>query len=212
MRKAMARTQLLEAARDVIRAQGFSATTVDDLCAAAGVTKGAFFHHFESKEALGVAAADFWHETTSALFAAAPYHAPADPLERVLAYVDFRIALLDGPVEQVTCLVGTMVQETYDTSPAIRDACANSICGHAATLEADIAAAMADHGIAPDSVDWSPHSLALHTQAVLQGAFVLAKATGNVGVAISSTRHLRRYIELLFLTPKRTGSSKEKAQ
>lgn len=41
---------------DVIRAQGLHATTVDDLCAAAGVTKGAFFHHFATKEALAVAA------------------------------------------------------------------------------------------------------------------------------------------------------------
>lgn len=198
MRRNTARTKLLEAARDVIRAQGFSATTVDDLCAAAGVTKGAFFHHFASKEALGVAAADYWAETTSVEFANAPYHAPDDALDRVLGYVDFRIAILDGPVEQVTCLVGTMVQETYDTSPAIRDACAASICGHAATLEADIAAAMTAHGIDPDSVDWSPQSLALHTQAVLQGAFILAKATQDVSVAIASARHLRRYIELLF--------------
>lgn len=198
MRKPLARTKLLESARDVIRAQGYSATTVDDICTAAGVTKGAFFHHFKSKEELGVAAADFWTETTSAQFAAAPYHAPADPLDRVLAYVDFRIAILDGPIEQVTCLVGTMVQETYDTAPAIRDACANSICGHAATLEADIKAAMAEHGINAENADWTPQSLALHTQAVLQGAFILAKATGDVSVAMASARHLRRYIELLF--------------
>ena len=53
-----ARIRLLEAARDVIRAKGFAATSVDDLCRAADVTKGAFFHHFGSKDALGVAAAE----------------------------------------------------------------------------------------------------------------------------------------------------------
>ena len=131
-----ARTRLLEAARDVIRKKGFTATTVDDLCKAAGVTKGAYFHHFDTKEALGVAAADFWAETTSAFFAGAPYHAPDDPLDRVLAYLDFRKAIIEGDPAEFTCLVGTMTQETYETSPAIRDACASSIFGHVATLEA----------------------------------------------------------------------------
>jgi TetR/AcrR family transcriptional repressor of nem operon len=50
-----AKTRLLEAARDTIRAKGFAATSVDDLCQAAAVTKGSFFHHFKSKEELGVA-------------------------------------------------------------------------------------------------------------------------------------------------------------
>ena len=45
-----ARTKLLDAALAVIRAKGYAATSVDELCAAAGVTKGAFFHHFKTKE------------------------------------------------------------------------------------------------------------------------------------------------------------------
>ena len=89
-----ARTRLLEAARDIIRQKGFAATSVDDLCQSAGVTKGAFFYHFKTKDALGVAAANYWAETTSMLFAAAPYHEPKDPLDRVLAYLDFRKAII----------------------------------------------------------------------------------------------------------------------
>ena len=190
-----AKAKLLDAAVSVIRTKGYSATTVDQLCAAAGVTKGAFFHHFDNKDALGVAAAEYWSEMTGALFAAAPYHDHADPLDRVLAYVAFRKAILQGSVPEFTCLVGTMVQETYDTSPAIRDACARSICGHAATLESDIEAAMRARAMSPD---WTAKSLALHTQAVLQGAFILAKAQGGPEIAAESVDHLRRYIELLF--------------
>ncbi|NUB45546.1 TetR/AcrR family transcriptional regulator [Fertoebacter nigrum] len=190
-----ARSALLSAALRVIRTQGYSATSVDTLCRAAGVTKGAFFHHFASKEALAVAAAQHWAITTDAFFAAAPYHAHPDALDRVLGYIDFRRAILQGELPDYTCLVGTMVQETYATAPAIRDACAASITGHAARVEADIAAAMADRGLRPG---WTARSLALHTQAVLQGAFILAKATGDVTVAADSIGHLRRYVELLF--------------
>jgi TetR/AcrR family transcriptional repressor of nem operon len=190
-----ARRKILDAAFTVIRAKGYSAATVDDLCAAAGVTKGAFFHHFESKEALGVAAADHWSEVTGALFAAAPYHKLADPLERVLGYIAFRRALLSGAVPDFTCLVGTMVQEVYDSHPAIRAAAERSIVDHASHVARDVAAAMKARGMKPD---WTAESLALHTQAVLQGAFILAKARGSATVAEEMVDHLKRYVELLF--------------
>ena len=190
-----ARTRLLEAARDVIRTRGFADTSLSDLCDAAGVTRGAFFHHFESKEALGVAAADFWAETTTAFFRNAPYHDHRDPLDRVLAYIDFRRDIIDGQIAEWTCLVGTMAQEVFATHPAIRDACAASILGHAATLVPDIQATIDARGIKPE---WTAESLARHTQAVLQGAFILAKATGDRAVALESVDHLKRYIELLF--------------
>ena len=199
---APARQKLLNAALAMIRKKGYAATTVDDLCERADVAKGSFFHHFEGKEALAVAAANYWSETTSELFAHAPYHDHEDPLDRVLGYIDFRRALLKGEVPEFTCLVGTMVQETYDTHPAIRGACDDSISGHAAKLEADISEAMKLHGIEDG---FTPQSLALHTQAVLQGAFILAKAKGGADIAIESTDHLRRYIELLFRVRQHKG-------
>ena len=68
---APARQKLLDAALSVIRTKGYAATTVDELCAEADVAKGSFFHHFKNKEALAVAAAEYWSDRTGALFAAA---------------------------------------------------------------------------------------------------------------------------------------------
>jgi len=193
--RARSREKLLDAAVSLIRRQGYAATSVDELCAEAGVTKGAFFHHFKTKDALGVAAAEHWSARTGALFACAPYHRHRDPLQRVLAYLDLRKALLQGDVADFTCFAGTLLQEIHATSPAMRDACAASIRGHAATLEADIAAAMKQRRIRSGG---TAAGLALHTQAVLQGAFILAKAQGGPALAAASIEHLRRYIELLF--------------
>jgi hypothetical protein len=130
-----------------------------------------------------------------ALFASAPYHARADALERLLGYVDFRKALLTGELADFTCLAGTMVQEVYDTHPAIREACDRSISRHAETLQPDIAEAMRKYGV---TGEWTARSLALYTQAVLQGSFILAKAKGGPAVAGECLDHLRRYIEMLF--------------
>jgi TetR/AcrR family transcriptional repressor of nem operon len=194
-RRTTARDKLLDAALSLVRANGYAATTVDELCARAGVTKGAFFHHFKSKDALAIAAAEHWSAVTGRLFASAPYHDHADPLERVLGYLEFRKDLLKGGVADFTCFAGTMLQEVHGTNPEIRAACETSIVDHAALVAEDIAAAMAAHGL---RADWTAESLALHTQAVLQGAFILAKAKGGPSVAAASIDHLRRYIELLF--------------
>ena len=48
---------------------------------------------------------------------------------------------------------------------------------------------------------WSAESLGLYTQAVLQGAFILAKAKGGPEVARDCVAHLRRYILQLFHRP-----------
>jgi TetR/AcrR family transcriptional repressor of nem operon len=192
---ASSRTKLLDAALRLLRERGYNATTVDDLCAAAEVTKGAFFHHFKTKADLAVAAADYWSEVTSEMFAGAAYHRHADPLDRVLGYIDLRAELIRGTPAEFTCVVGTLAQELFQTNPTIRAACYASISGHAETLEADIADALVRYCV-DDGV--TARSLALHTQAVLQGGFILAKAKDDPQVAVDSVMHLRRYFTQLF--------------
>jgi TetR/AcrR family transcriptional regulator, transcriptional repressor for nem operon len=187
--------KLLDAMLKVVRIKGFTATRVEDVCAEASVTKGSFFHHFRSKEDLALAAAAHWDAHTTDFFAGAPYHDAADPLDRLIAYVEFRKAILTGDLPDFTCFAGTVVQEAYLTHPDVSAACGKNIVGHAMTFEADIRAAIRKYGV---KGAWTPESLALHMQAVIQGSFILAKSQGSADVAAQSLDHLHRYLELLF--------------
>jgi TetR/AcrR family transcriptional regulator, transcriptional repressor for nem operon len=199
------RTKLLEATLRVVRTKGYAASRIEDVCAEAGLTKGSFFHHFKSKEDLALAAVAHWDARSTGEFATAPYHDPADPRDRLLAYVAFRKAILTGELPEFTCFAGTIVQEAYATHPEIRAACERTISGHARTLEADIREAMRKYDIRGDR---TAESLALHTQSVIQGALILAKAKGSAAVAAESLDHLRRYLALLFAKPGRDRSSR----
>lgn len=191
-----AREKLIEAAIATVRYKGFSATSVDEICAAAGVTKGAFFHHFASKEALAVAAAGAWTDIAEQrIFTAPDWVRIDDPLDRLMGHIEFRLAMLSGPAEDFTCFVGTMVQEAYNSSDPIRAACDASISAYAERLAEDVQRAIDQYGIGHDV---NGLGLAYHIQAVLQGAFILAKAKGDPAIARDSVAHLKRYVLMLF--------------
>ena len=88
-----------------------------------------------------------------------------------------------------------MAQEIYSSHPALLEACEESIFGHAQTLVPDIAGAIAQHSV---ELAWTPLSLAIHIQAVIQGAFIMSKASGNPELACESIDHLRLYLQTIF--------------
>jgi TetR/AcrR family transcriptional regulator, transcriptional repressor for nem operon len=192
-----ARARLLEAARDLVRRKGFAATSVDDLCAAAGVTKGAFFHHFPTKEALGVALVEDWTTSTGAMFAAHDYNNHADPLTRVFAYLDLRRAILNQPLADFSCVAGTTVQEVFESAPQIRDAAGRSMQSGADHVRAHLAEALAQHPVPDVTAD----SLAQQFQVATQGGIILAKAANDPTPAREAFDHLERYLRLLFQRP-----------
>ena len=201
------RVRLLDAARDLIRAKGYTATTVDDICTAAGLSKGSFFHYFASKEQLGSAAIEQFGLMASEVFESAPYVRKPDPRERLFGYLDFRAAMLQAELTQYTCLLGTTVQEVHATHPDLREACDRELTAHVAMLAQDLQAAKERY--APDA-QWSAQSVGYFMQSVLQGAFIFAKARQSPDVAAECLAHLRRYLETLIGQPRNTKPKEKK--
>src|SRR5512147_1605125 len=57
------RSRILESALKLFSNHGYNKASVDDICTEAGISKGAFYHHFESKQALFLALLDSWLQT-----------------------------------------------------------------------------------------------------------------------------------------------------
>jgi TetR/AcrR family transcriptional repressor of nem operon len=190
-----AKQKLLDAAQDLMLAKGYSATSVDEVCEAARLTKGSFFHYFESKEHLGKTVAERFAAGMQQLFASAPFHQLQDPLDRVFGRVDFLIALASRPHGARGCLLGTFVQELSDTHPAIRSVCAACFGEYARVVKAELDQAKAKY--APRA-RWSTQSLAEHLIAVIQGSIILAKAKQDPKVLATSLDHFKAYLKCVF--------------
>src|SRR5882757_4371609 len=60
------REKILDAGLETLHRHGFNGCAVQDITTAAGVPKGSFYNHFESKEALGAEVLDrYWAERTA---------------------------------------------------------------------------------------------------------------------------------------------------
>jgi len=189
--------KLVDAGIASMRVRGFNATTVDDICEAAGVTKGGFFHYFKSKQDLALAAVMCFDDVRARELAVAPFRRLADPLERVFGRLDFAKESWDGNKGSTKgCLVGMFAQELSFTNPELRRACEERFAWVAKDFETDLAEAKALY--APDRVGFDPKRLAMLYVSIVQGSLMLAKAAASNRVLVENIEQFRAYLQILF--------------
>lgn len=188
--------KLVDAGVSLMRRQGYNATTVDDICSAAGVTKGGFFHYFKSKEEIAKASLVRFREGKRHDFDNAPFRKLADPLARVYARLDFaRESSGGGRHLTKGCLIGMFAQELSFTNPELRGACRDSFVRMAEDFESDLAEAKLVH--APKA-DFDPKNVAMLYVTIIQGSLMLAKTVEANTVLHENIEQFRRYLQTLF--------------
>jgi TetR/AcrR family transcriptional regulator, transcriptional repressor for nem operon len=196
------REKLLSATVQLMLKQGFAATSVDQICAAAKLTKGSFFHHFASKEAIGKAAVEWWGNFGTALYAEAWKDAKADPLTQLHRMFDIMHGFTLRVDQVCTCMVGMMSQELAQTHPAMRVECAHQLdvwAGHVARL---LRAAKKAHRprqpFDPDRVAW-------FLQSIWQGSMLMAKTKQQPAMIRSNLKLARDFVDALFQPTTKTS-------
>ena len=193
------RERILDGAQRLVLERGFSATTVDAVIAAGGTSKGAFFHHFHSKDALGkalverYAAADIAHLEQ---FMALAEAASDDPAEQLVEFVRlFEEAADDLAREQPACLYVSFVYEKQLVDSTTIDEIVHAVLAWRERLAAKIRAAAERH---PPRLPVDPESLADLAFTTFEGGFILVRTMQDPTRLRGQLEHLRRYVELLF--------------
>ncbi|MBI4245091.1 MAG: TetR/AcrR family transcriptional regulator [Planctomycetes bacterium] len=187
--------KLLDAAEQLMLKKGYPATAVDEICEVAEVTKGSFFHYFESKEDLGKAVLDRFCSSKYEALSKAKFLKEPDPLKRIFGYIDFMIQQVCECSEgQRGCLLGNFAQELSDTYPEIGTCCSKYFAEWIERFKSDldIAAKYSRN----ENLD--TRSLAEFFVSIVEGSLILAKANRDYQICERNLKQFRRYIEILF--------------
>ena len=186
--------RLLDAAQELMLAKGFAATTVDEICEKAKLTKGSFFHYFESKDELGKELLERFCEE-GARRNEALFGQESDPLKRVYHYIDAMVKHAQETATGKGCLLGTFCQELSDVSPKIREVCAKAFAAWAKRFGEELAEAKAKYAA---MASFDPQSLAEHFIAIQEGSLILGKAKKDMKVVQRNLLHFKEYLKSLF--------------
>jgi TetR/AcrR family transcriptional regulator, transcriptional repressor for nem operon len=201
------RLRLLDAAERLVIDNGFAATSVDQVISESRTSKGAFFHHFDSKLALALAlvdryaAADIAHLNQALAQARA---ATGDPAEQVMAFIRvFEDSADELMAAQSSCLYAAVLTERQLARAGTGERVSRAVVAwrtELARLLCEALGARARPGPrGPDSpagpgsagpARIDTDALADHVFVTFEGSFILARSTAD-------TRHMRAQLRVL---------------
>jgi TetR/AcrR family transcriptional repressor of nem operon len=183
------RERILTSAEQLVIENGYAATSVDQVIAASGSSKGAFFHHFDSKLDLARSLVERYASADVGQLDAATEHARAatdDPAGRVDAFVAYFEDRADEIMSaQSSCLYVSILAERQLVLAGTSEPILAAVVAWREGLAALLVDALGDraHGLDVDA-------LADHVFVTFEGAFLLARSTGDPG-------HMRRQLAVL---------------
>ena len=183
------REKLLDAAIQIFMSKGYSGSSVDEICQGAGATKGAFFHHFKSKEQVGLLALERYDNAITDMLTSAAAQRPDEPVGRVEDVFDAILGMVSRP--EPACLVAMMTLELAVTHPAVRESTGRSFEKRIDFMAELFSDALKSRGQPTEGA----HGLSEYFWSTMQGALILARARGNNDALMMCCKQFRAHFD-----------------
>jgi TetR/AcrR family transcriptional repressor of nem operon len=196
---AATRQRILEAAQRLLLQYGYGGMSVDQVIGAADVTKGAFFHHFKSKNDLAQVLLDRYVEADEAILRELVGRAEKlspDPLQQYLIFVGLLEEMLAGLSEPPAgCLVASYVYQLGLFTPETQQSVLKGFREWERVLGEKLKNAMDRQ--AP-TLPVTPAQLYNNLLALFEGGLILAKLYHDDSMLADQIAQHKRYVQLLF--------------
>ena len=183
------REALLSAGKTLILSKGYTATSIDQICAEVGITKGAFYYFFKNKESFAEELLAYNWSPIEAMQQQL-HQDDTDPLHLLHQHIDFMIAFLPGDGR----LMGIMMTELGESRPHIAKKVRGYFQAWTTYLEEIVGAAQTRY--APDA-DFDPAHVMQFIIMTIEGAPVVSRQLGDEAVT-HARQHLSHYLSILF--------------
>ena len=180
---------------------GVAGTSLDQILAAAQTSKGAFFHHFDSKRELTAVLMERYVDADLGLLRAglAAVEDVTDPVERALGFARyFERWAVELVHEDSACLYIAALSERDLLEGPVRDAVLRAITTWRDEVAALLAPALAARAAEVDDVP-DAHELADHLFATFEGGYLLCRSLGSPEPMRAQLRVFRQLLESLLV-------------
>ena len=198
------RDKRLAESRALVFEKGFSGTSIDQILEKTGITKGAFFYHFKTKNALAKALIeDFAREDIHHMHEVLEKtkHLKGDALERLLQFIQEFIDMMSGLTEPPACLYASYTYEPQQFEQEVLNHISETLLTWRNTMEQLISDVMEQYD---PKIEIDLQSLADHTLVIFEGAYVISKALNAPDLTADHLKHLKNYFRLIFEVKKKS--------
>lgn len=189
----------MDAAEELILDHGFAATSLSMIVEKAGLTKGSFFYHFDSKSDLAHQLIERFAESDRQFLEETMRRAETlarDPLQQLLVFIGLMLEEF-GPAGQPPegCLFASYSYEAALFEAETHEVSRTSFLNWRQTLQHKLRQVIEQY---PPRIDVDLESLADTVSVAFEGGFVAARILDDPQVLVAQLVHLRNYFELLF--------------
>lgn len=195
---------IMDAAESLILEQGFAGSSIEDIIARAGVTKGTFFYHFDTKADLAYALVKRFAALDRATLDGNMARAEGlsrDPLQQFLIFIGLMREMMEGLAEPYPgCLYAAYIYESELFDARTMKVVRNALQGWREVLAPKVRQIVKRY---PPRRPVSPESLADMLTVTFEGAFIVSKVMDEPDLVAEQLDHFRDYVEFLFARPER---------